>query len=120
MQDQNPTPGPPPGTAPPGPRLLDRLRAAVRLRHYSLWAEEAYAAWVRRFILFHGKRHPLEMGAAEINEFLSHLAVEGQVSASTQNQAFSALLFLYKCVLEVEPGLIGGVVRAKRPERLPV
>jgi hypothetical protein len=76
------------------PRLLDRLRAAIRLRHYSLRTEEAYAQWVRRFILFHNKRHPLEMGAAEINQFLTHLAVEGHVSASTQNQAFSAILFL--------------------------
>jgi len=108
-------------TAPQGSlRLLDRLRAAVRVRHYSIRTEEAYVAWVRRFILFHNKRHPLEMGAAEINQFLTHLAVEGHVSASTQNQAFSALLFLYKSVLEVEPGLIEGVVRAKRPERLPI
>lgn len=74
----------------------------------------------RRFILFHNKRHPLEMGAAEINAFLTHLAVEGHVSASTQNQAFAALLFLYRSVLDVEPGAIEGVIRAKRPERLPV
>jgi hypothetical protein len=81
------------------PRLLDRLRAAVRLRHYSFRTEECYVAWVRRFILFHGKRHPLEMGAAEINAFLTDLAVRGHVSASTQNQAFSAVLFLYQKVL---------------------
>jgi integron integrase len=102
------------------PKLLDRLRDAVRLRHYSLRTEEAYVAWARRFILFHHKRHPLEMGAAEINAFLTHLAVEGHVSASTQNQAFSAILFLYQKVLEVDPGRIAGVVRANRPRRLPV
>ncbi len=113
----------PPGTspAPQGPpRLLDRLRAAIGVRHYSIRSEEAYVAWVRRFILFHHKRHPLEMGAAEINEFLTHLAVAGHVSASTQNQAFSAILFLYQKVLEVDPGRIAGVVRAVRPRRLPV
>ncbi len=102
------------------PKLLDRIREACRVRHYSIRTEEAYVDWARRFILFHNKRHPLEMGAAEINGFLTHLAVEGQVSASTQNQAFSALLFLYRSVLEVEPGLIEGVIRAKRPERLPI
>src|SRR5262249_42091966 len=82
--------------------------------------EEAYVDWIRRFILFHGKRHPLEMGALEINRFLTHLAVAGHVGASTQNQAFCALLFLYQKVLEVDPGQIAGVVRAKRPQRLPV
>jgi integron integrase len=102
------------------PRLLDRVRAACRLRHYSLRTEEAYVAWIKRFILFHNKRHPLEMGAAEINAFLTDLAVVGRVSASTQNQAFSALLFLYQKVLEVDPGRIAGVVRAVRPKRLPV
>src|SRR5262245_25001761 len=101
------------------PRLLDRVRHACRLRHYSLRTEDCYVDWVRRFILFHGKRHPLEMGAAEINAFLTHLAVDGHVSASTQNQAFSALLFLYQTVLEVDPGVIAGVVRAKRTDRLP-
>jgi integron integrase len=101
-------------------RLLDRLRAACRVRHYSLRTEDAYAAWVARFILFHHKRHPLEMGPAEINAFLTHLAVKGRVSASTQNQAFSALLFLYQKVLEADPGRIAGVVRANRPRRLPV
>ncbi len=107
--------------APAGsPRLLDRVRAAVRVRHYSIRTEECYAAWIRRFILFHDKRHPLEMGAVEINQFLSHLATDGRVSASTQNQAFSALLFLYQKVLEVDPGRIEGVVRAFRPQQLPV
>jgi integron integrase len=107
-------------TAGQPPKLLDRVRNAIRVRHYSLRTEEAYVAWVRRFILFHGKRHPLEMGAAEINAFLTHLAVEGHVSASTQNQAFSALLFLYQQLLQVDPGQIDGVVRATRPRRLPV
>jgi integron integrase len=82
--------------------------------------EEAYVAWVRRFTLFHHKRHPLEIGAAEINAFLTQLAVEGHVGASTQNQAFSALLFLYQKVLEVVPGRIAGLVRANRPKRSPV
>src|SRR5207253_1073806 len=102
------------------PRLLDRVRSACRVRHYSLRTEDAYHDWIKRFILFHGKRHPSEMGAAEINAFLTHLAVDGHVAASTQNQAFSALLFLYQKVLEVEPGQIVGVIRAVRPRRLPV
>jgi integron integrase len=112
-----------PPAAPPAegpPRLLDRLRAACRVRHYSIRTEDAYADWARRFILFHGKRHPLEMGAAEINAFLTHLAVDRRVAASTQNQAFSALLFLFQKVLEVDPGRIAGVIRANRPRRLPV
>src|SRR3954470_11206955 len=107
-------------TSPPPPKLLDRVRQACRVRHYSIRTEDAYHDWVKRYILFHNKRHPLEMGAAEINQFLTHLAVEGHVSASTQNQAFSAILFLYQKVLEVEPGRIAGVVRAVRPRRLPV
>jgi integron integrase len=102
------------------PKLLDRLREAIRLRHYSRRTEEAYVAWATRYIYFHGVRHPAAMGAAEINAFLTHLAVEGHVSASTQNQAFSALLFLYQKVLEVDAGRIEGVVRAVRPKRLPV
>jgi integron integrase len=108
-----------PSPAPP-PKLLDRLRHACRVRHYSIRTEDAYHDWCRRFILFHGTRHPADMGAAEINQFLTHLAVDGNVSASTQNQAFSALLFLYKVVLEADPGAIAGVVRASRPKRLPV
>ena len=102
------------------PRLLDRLRAAIRARHYSLRTEEAYVAWVRRYVLFHGKRHPDEMGEAEINAFLTHLAVKKKVSASTQNQALSALLFLYRDVLGKSVESLGDVVRARRPERLPV
>jgi integron integrase len=100
-------------------RLLDELRQVMRTRHYSYRTEESYAHWARRFILFHGKRHPKDMGAGEINTFLSHLAVEAQVSAATQNQALAALLFLYKEVLKVEVPWMDGVIRAKRSQRLP-
>ncbi|MCS7167520.1 MAG: integron integrase [Gemmatales bacterium] len=100
--------------------MFDLTRHACRVRHYSLRTEEAYVHWIRRFILFHGRRHSLEMAAAEINRFLTHLAVDGNVSASTQNQTFSALLFLYGSVLEVGPGQVTGAVRAVRPKRLPV
>jgi integron integrase len=102
------------------PRLLDQLRDAIRLRHYSLRTEETYIQWVRRFILFHNKRHPLEMGAVETTAFLNHLAVTGNVSASTQNQALSAIVFLYREVLKRDPGEFEGLVRAKRPDRMPV
>jgi integron integrase len=105
---------------PKKPRLLDQVRAACRVRHYSIRTEEAYVDWVRRYVLFHGKRHPLEMGAAQINRFLTDLAVQRHVAASTQNQAFSALLFLYQKVLDTDPGRMEGVIRAKRPKRLPV
>ena len=101
------------------PRLLDRVREALRLRHYSRRTEDAYVTWIRRFIVFHGKRHPKEMGQPEIAAFLSSLAVSGGVSASTQNQAASALLFLYGHVLGL-PVDSGGIVRAQRPSRLPV
>ncbi len=104
---------------PPKPRLLDRVRAALRIRHYSRRTEEAYVAWIRRYILFHGKRHPVEMGAPELTRFLSSLAVDGKVAASTQNQALSALLFLYREVLDLEVPWLDDVVRAKRPQRLP-
>src|SRR5262245_11710770 len=117
------TPSPPPIATPTTgqpPKLLDRVRSALRVRHDSLRTEEAYIAWIKRYIFFHGVRHPAEMGAAEIHQFLRHLAVHGQVSASTQNQAFSALLFLYQAVREVDPGQFEGVVRAQRPRRLPV
>jgi integron integrase len=107
-------------TPPPPPRLLDRVRAAVRLRHYSRRTEEAYVAWIRRFILFHGKRHPVDMGGPELTHFLSSLAVEGRVAASTQNQALSALLFLYRDVLDLDVPWLDRVVRAKRPQRLAV
>jgi integron integrase len=102
------------------PRLLDRVREALRVRHYSLRTEEAYLHWVRRFILFHGKRHPGEMGAAEVEKFLSYLATEAKVAASTQNQALSALLFLYGKVLGQPFEWLDNVTRARRPKRLPV
>jgi integron integrase len=101
------------------PRLLEQVRGAVRRRHYSYRTEKAYLHWTRRFILFHRKRHPAEMGEAEVAVFLTHLAVDRRVSASTQNQALNALLFLYKQVLNRDIGLIQGVTRAKRPRHLP-
>ena len=101
------------------PRLLDRVRLAVRARHYSLRTEEAYVGWVRRFVLFHGKRHPQTMGESEINAFVSDLATRGRVAASTQNQALAAILFLYRHVLEKPLPELAEVVRAKRPRRLP-
>jgi integron integrase len=102
------------------PKLLDRVRELLRLRHYSLRTEEAYIAWIRRYILFHKKRHPAELKEEDVARFLSSLAVESKVAASTQNQALSALLFLYKGVLQIELKFIGGVIRAKRPPKLPV
>ncbi|HTR03243.1 MAG TPA: integron integrase [Thermoanaerobaculia bacterium] len=110
----------PAAPAPPGqPRLLDRVRQAIRARHYSLRTEEAYVGWIRRYILFHQKRHPMEMGEAEINAFVTHLAVEGPVGSSTQTQALSALLFLYRHVLAKPLPDLDTVIRAKRPGRLP-
>ena len=103
-----------------GRALLDRLREEVRKRHYSGRTEDAYADWVARFLRFHGNRDPREMGKDEVERFLSHLAVEKDVAASTQNQAFSALLFLYRDVLDIRLEWLDGVVRAKRPKRLPV
>ncbi len=102
------------------PRLLDRVRQAIRARHYSRRTEKAYVWWIKRYIFFHGKRHPDELGSAEIVQFLSSLATRGHVSASTQNQAFSALLFLYREVLGRELAGLEQAVRAKQPERLPV
>ena len=101
------------------PKLLDQVRDRIRAKHYSIRTEKLYVQWIKRFILFHGKRHPLEMGAMEVEAFLTHLAVEGHVSASTQNQALSALLFLYKDVLLVDLPWLDNVVRAKQPQRLP-
>ena len=112
---------PPPAQKPPAqPKLLDRVRHAIRARHYSPRTEQAYVHWIRRYIFFHGLRHPAEMGKPELTAFLSHLAVRERVSASTQTQALSALVFLYRNVLDGEIGLLEGVVRAKRPARLPV
>lgn len=104
----------------PKQRLLDRVRHALRLRHYSRRTEKAYVHWIRRYVLFHDKRHPGEMGADEVTRFLSSLATESKVSASTQNQALSALLFLYREVLQIGLPWLDELVRAKRPERLPV
>ena len=111
---------PVPTIAAPPPKLLDQVRAKVRLKHYSIRTETQYVHWVKRFIVFHGKRHPKDMGAAEVEAFLSHLAVDGNVAASTQNQALSALLFLYRDVLGVDLPWMDEVIRAKRPARLPV
>lgn len=102
------------------PKLLDQVREQIRLRHYSIRTETVYLQWVRRFIRFHKYRHPQEMGAPEVEAFLSDLAVRGDVSASTQNQALSAILFLYKQVLQIELPWMDGVIRARRPQRLPV
>ena len=102
------------------PKLLDRVRLAVRVRHYSRRTEEAYVTWVRRYVLFHGKRHPSDLGPAHVAAFLSSLATAGRVSASTQNQALSALTFLYRIVLRMDLGDIPSVVRAHQPPRLPV
>ena len=109
--EMEPTPEP--------PRILSRVREAIRVRHYSLRTERAYLHWIRRYILFHGKRHPAGMGAEEITSFLSHLANEGGVAASTQAQALAALLFLYGPVLETELPWLDQIVRAKRPQRRP-
>ena len=103
----------------PPPRLLDRVRQALQTRHYSRRTEKTYVAWIRRYILFHRKRHPAEMGAHEVTQFLTSLAVERRVAASTQNQALAALLFLYREVLEQNLPWLDDVVRARRPERLP-
>ncbi|MGO8754947.1 MAG: integron integrase [Gallionellaceae bacterium] len=105
---------------PNSPRLLDLVVARLRVKHYSLRTEKTYVDWIKRFIWFHGKRHPREMGASEVEAFLSHLAVARSVSASTQNQAKSALLFLYKEVLQVELPWLDNVTQAKVPKRLPV
>ncbi|MGD2138232.1 MAG: integron integrase [Gammaproteobacteria bacterium] len=104
----------------PKPRLLDQMRKEIRIRHYSLRTEQIYIHWVRRFILFHRKRHPGEMGEREITAFLSDLSVNRHVSASTQNQALSAILFLYQKVLNHKLDWLEDVVRAKRPQHLPV
>ena len=102
------------------PKLMDRLREAIRSRHYSRRTEQTYCHWVKRFIFFHKVRHPAEMAEPEINAFLTHLAVKEKVSASTQNQALSALLFLYRHVIGREVGDLGKVIRARKPTRLPV
>ncbi len=105
---------------PAKPRLLDQVRAAVRARHYSRLTEKAYVLWIKRYIFFHDKRHPADMGAAEVARFLTSLAVGAKVAASTQNQALSAVLFLYREVLGIDLPWVDGVIRAKRPQYLPV
>ncbi len=107
-------------TTEPKPRLFDQVRSAIRVRHYSFRTEETYLYWIKRFIFFHEKRHPADMGREEVGQFLSALAVDRHVSAATQNQALNALLFLYRHVLALEIGWLDDVVRAKRPQRLPV
>ena len=102
------------------PKLLDQVRDLIRLKHYSIRTEQAYLGWIRRFILFHHKRHPKEMGKTEIEAFLTHLAVQKNVAASTQNQAMNAILFLYRHVLKQDLGWLEDVTRATRPARLPV
>ena len=105
---------------PAKPKLLDQVRYQARLEHLAQSTEDAYVGWIRRYIFFHNKRHPRDMGAAEVTAFLTHLAVVGHVAASTQNQALSALLFLYRKVLQADFGWLDQVVRARKPKRLPV
>jgi integron integrase len=102
------------------PKLLDQVRQQIRVRNYSIRTETAYAEWVKRYIRFHQYRHPLEMGAVEIEAFLTHLAVKRNVAGATQNQALAALLFLYKEVFKAELPWLDGIVRAKKPKHLPV
>lgn len=102
------------------PKFLEEVRRALRLRHYSIRTERTYLDWIRQFILFHGKRHPNDLGEAEVSAFLTHLAADRNVAASTQNQALSALLFLYQQFLQRRLGFLDDVERAKRPPKLPV
>ena len=101
-------------------KLLDQVRDSIRLKHYSIRTEDAYVYWIRKYILFHNKRHPKDLGMQEINQFLTYLAVNKKVASSTQNQALNAIMFLYKEVLNKKIEYISNFVRAKRPERLPV
>ena len=103
-----------------GSRLLDQVRDIIRIKHYSIRTEQAYLQWIRRYILFHGKRHPSELGSEHLSTFLSHLAMRGNVAASTQNQALNAILFVYREVLKQKLPWVEGVQRAKRPQLLPV
>jgi integron integrase len=102
------------------PRLLDQVRAALHLRHYSYRTEKQYVGWIRRFIIFHGRRHPAELGGKDVEQYLSHLASQRHVAAATQAQALAAILFLYKQVLNTDLPWLSNVVRATRPKRLPV
>src|SRR5699024_5316954 len=101
------------------PKLLDQVRERMRVAHYSLRTERTYIAWIRRYILFHDKRHPADMGKEELESFLTHLAVDRHVSVSTQNQALNAVLFLYRDVLGVDLPWVDNVVRSKRHRRVP-
>jgi integron integrase len=105
--------------APSPSPLLDRVRHAIRVKYYSLRTEQSYVDWIKRYVVYHGKRHPSELGAAEIEAFLTHLAVEGRVAAATQNQAKAALLFLYREVLNIDLPWLDGIVRARMPVKLP-
>jgi integrase len=106
---------------PPGaPRLLDQVRSRIRFKHYSIRTEEAYVDWIRRYIRFHRNRHPVDLSATDVEEFLTRLATDRGVAASTQNQAKSALIFLYRELLAIELPWLDGIVRAKTPSRLPV
>ena len=104
----------------PKPKLLDQVRSIIRVKHFSLSTERSYVAWIRRFILFHHKRHPRDMGEEEIRQFISYLAVHAKISASTQTVALSALLFLYRDVLKQELPFIRNIERAKPAKHLPV
>ena len=118
-----PAPAEPPSSALPAtakPRLFEQVREVMRFKHYSIRTEEAYLGWMRRFILFHGKRHPETLGTDEVRAFLTALAVKGRVAAPTQNQALSALLFLYQQVLKRDIGWLDNVERAQRPAKMPV
>src|SRR5262245_47330214 len=105
--------------AKPKPRLLDEVRSVARMRHLSLRTEQSYVAWIKRFIFFHQKRHPREMGETEIRQFISHLAVDVGITASTQTVALSALLFLYRDVLKKELPYVSNIERARKPKRVP-
>jgi len=107
-------------SAPSPPRLLDQVRARIRVKHYSIRTEDTYVDWIKRFVLHFGKRPPRELGARHVEAFLSDLAVTRRVAASTQNQAKAALLFLYREVLEVELPWLEGITQARTPQRLPV
>lgn len=112
----SPVAPPSPAAADAAPRLLDQVRAAARARHYSPLTEQVFVSWIRRYVLFHDKRHPAQMAEPEVVRFLSHLAVEEHVSPSLQSQARAALVFLYRHVLHQPLGSLDGVVRAQRPE----
>ena len=104
---------------PTKPRLLEEVRLTLRRKHYSYRTEQAYVHWIKRYIYYHGKKHPMDMGAKEVTNFLNYLAAERNLAAATQNQALSAILFLYKEILTVNLPWLDGLVRAKRPARLP-